>query len=292
MADDELVLGKNAECTQEQNAKLIPEEIEEPAAAEEQVAYVEPWRQSATPTIYVCVGGACTQDGSHTTLAEIEDLVAASGGGCKVETDWCFGRCGAGPNTLVVNDGHDRFLTGMRSLEDSISAVKLAMGQRPTLDVELEGKLEEMRRVHALEKELSGAEMLIHCSACTSDDAHYDRHLTNALAKTDMVIAKAGAAHPLLQAQHLRRQIVALRSKGRTPDIDILDCTWERVACWRLEAVEPRSKWSAVYTFSSSDAARVQGSKRSQCGSASVSRGATAANGGASGAAVRRGPGT
>ena len=53
--------------------ELVLEENMEPAAAMEEI-YVEPWRQSATPSVHVCVGGACTQDGSHTTLAEIEDL--------------------------------------------------------------------------------------------------------------------------------------------------------------------------------------------------------------------------
>ena len=164
----------------DEGEELVLEDNIEPAAAMEDI-YVEPWRQSTTPSIHVCVGGACSQDGSHATLAEIEDLVAASGGGCKVATDWCFGRCGAGPNVLVVNDGNDRFLTGMRSLDDSITAVKLAMGRGPTVAVELEAKLKQARRVHALEQDLSRAEMMVHCSACTSDDATFDRHLANAL---------------------------------------------------------------------------------------------------------------
>ena len=250
----------------DEGEELVLEDNIEPAAAMEDI-YVEPWRQSTTPSIHVCVGGACSQDGSHATLAEIEDLVAASGGGCKVATDWCFGRCGAGPNVLVVNDGNDRFLTGMRSLDDSITAVKLAMGRGPTVAVELEAKLKQARRVHALEQDLSRAEMMVHCSACTSDDATFDRHLANALTITDRVVARAGAAHPLLQAQHLRRQIVAMRSNGRGSDDDILDCTWERVACWRLESVELRSACTAVYTFASSDPARVtHGGRRARCG--------------------------
>ena len=43
--------------------------------------YIEPWRRAAEPIISVCLGGACSQDGSHMALREIEDLVAAVGGG-------------------------------------------------------------------------------------------------------------------------------------------------------------------------------------------------------------------
>lgn len=214
----------------------------------EKAPYVEPWRRSSTPSVHVCVGGACSQNGSDTTLAEIEDLVAASGGGCKVETDWCFGRCGAGPNVLIVREGKDRFRTGVGSLEESIRTVTYAIGRSPALDAELSIKLKEVRRVHALEQDLSRAEMLVHVSACTTDDDQYDRHLASALKITDKVIAAAGVAHPLLQAHHLRRLVLGLRSKGRSAsrDEDILECEWERVACWRLERVESISDWSAM----------------------------------------------
>ena len=214
----------------------------------EKAPYVEPWRRSSTPSVHVCVGGACSQNGSDTTLAEIEDLVAASGGGCKVETDWCFGRCGAGPNVLIVREGKDRFRTGVGSLEESIRTVTYAIGRSPALDAELSIKLKEVRRVHALEQDLSRAEMLVHVSACTTDDDQYDRHLASALKITDKVIAAAGVAHPLLQAHHLRRLVLGLRSKGRSAsrDEDILECEWERVACWRLERVESISDWSAI----------------------------------------------
>ena len=214
----------------------------------EKAPYVEPWRRSSTPSVHVCVGGACSQNGSDTTLAEIEDLVAASGGGCKVETDWCFGRCGAGPNVLIVREGKDRFRTGVGSLEESIRTVTYAIGRSPALDAELSIKLKEVRRVHALEQDLSRAEMLVHVSACTTDDDQYDRHLASALKITDKVIAAAGVAHPLLQAHHLRRLVLGLRSKGRSAsrDDDILECEWERVACWRLERVESKSDWSAI----------------------------------------------
>ena len=234
----------------------------------EKAPYVEPWRRSSTPSVHVCVGGACSQNGSDTTLAEIEDLVAASGGGCKVETDWCFGRCGAGPNVLIVREGKDRFRTGVGSLEESIRTVTYAIGRSPALDAELGIKLKEVRRVHALEQDLSRAEMLVHVSACTTDDDQYDRHLASALKITDKVIAAAGVAHPLLQAHHLRRLVLGLRSKGRSAsrDDDILECEWERVACWRLERVESKSDWSAIYFFTSSDAARVQAGKRGRCG--------------------------
>ena len=234
----------------------------------EKAPYVEPWRRSSTPSVHVCVGGACSQNGSDTTLAEIEDLVAASGGGCKVETDWCFGRCGAGPNVLIVREGKDRFRTGVGSLEESIRTVTCAIGRSPALDAELGVKLKEVRRVHALEQDLSRAEVLLHISACTTDDDQYDQHLASALKITDKVVAAAGAAHPLLQAHHLRRLILGLRSKGRSAsrDDDILECEWERVACWRLERVDSKSDWSAVYSFTSSDAARVQAGKRGRCG--------------------------
>lgn len=213
----------------------------------EKAPYVEPWRRSSTPSVHVCVGGACSQNGSHTTLAEIEDLVEASGGGCKVETDWCFGRCGAGPNVLIVREGKDRFRTGVGSLEESIRTVTYALGRSPALDAELGVKLKEVRRVHALEQDLSRAEMLLHISACTTDDDQYDQHLASALKITDKVVAAAGAAHPLLQAHHLRRLILGLRSKLRSKgraasrDDDILECEWERVACWRLERVDSKS---------------------------------------------------
>ena len=215
----------------------------------EKAPYVEPWRRSSTPSVHVCVGGACSQNGSDTTLAEIEDLVAASGGGCKVETDWCFGRCGAGPNVLIVREGKDRFRTGVGSLEESIRTVTYAIGRSPALDAELSIKLKEVRRVHALEQDLSRAEMLVHVSACTTDDDQYDRHLASALKITDKVIAAAGVAHPLLQAHHLRRLVLGLRSKGRSAsrDEDILECEWERVACWRLERVESISDWLLLH---------------------------------------------
>jgi hypothetical protein len=208
-------------------------QLEENVEKLEKAPYVEPWRRSSTPSVHVCVGGACSQNGSHTTLAEIEDLVAASGGGCKVETDWCFGRCGAGPNVLIVREGKDRFRTGVGSLEESIRTVTYALGRSPALDAELGVKLKEVRRVHALEQDLSRAEMLLHISACTTDDDQYDQHLASALKITDKVVAAAGAAHPLLQAHHLRRLILGLRSKGRAAsrDDDILECEWERVAC-------------------------------------------------------------
>ena len=243
-------------------------QLEENVEKLEKAPYVEPWRRSSTPSVHVCVGGACSQNGSHTTLAEIEDLVEASGGGCKVETDWCFGRCGAGPNVLIVREGKDRFRTGVGSLEESIRTVTYALGRSPALDAELGVKLKEVRRVHALEQDLSRAEMLLHISACTTDDDQYDQHLASALKITDKVVAAAGAAHPLLQAHHLRRLILGLRSKGRAAsrDDDILECEWERVACWRLERVDSKSEWSAVYSFTSSDAARVQAGKRGRCG--------------------------
>ena len=53
--------------------------------------------------IYVCMGGACQQDGAEATFTEIEELAGSS---CSVHQDWCFGQCGAGPNVLVsLGDG-------------------------------------------------------------------------------------------------------------------------------------------------------------------------------------------
>lgn len=172
--------------------------------------------------------------------------------GCKVESEWCFGRCGAGPNVLVVKDGQDSFMTDVRTLEETSAAVEQATGRLPVLDAALASSLRRMRVVHAFEQELARAEMLAHCSTCTADDVQRNRQLDNAVSIVDKVIGGAGNAHPLLQAQHLKRSMLALRLD---PTGD-LDCTWQRVACWQLDAVEPRSEWSSVFRFSSSDAAR------------------------------------
>jgi len=171
--------------------------------------------------------------------------------GCKVESEWCFGRCGAGPNVLVVKDGQDSFMTDVRTLEETSAAVEQATGRLPVLDAALASSLRRMRVVHAFEQELARAEMLAHCSTCTADDVQRNRQLDNAVSIVDTVIGGAGNAHPLLQAQHLKRSMLALRLD---PTGD-LDCTWQRVACWQLDAVEPRSEWSSVFRFSSSDAA-------------------------------------
>ena len=254
------------------DAELLLEDNTEPAIPEQPPPYIEPWRRAAMPVISICIGGACSQDGAHMALREIEDLVDAVGGGCKHETDWCFGLCGSGPNVLVVKDGQDRFFTGVHTLEETSAAVKLATGRQPVLDAALESRLRRMRRVHALEQDLSRAEMLGHCASCTSDEAQRDRQIGNALAIVDEVLSVAGNAHPLLQAQHLKRQLSALRLDPTGEGT--LDCTWHRVACWKLDAVEPRSEWSSVFRFSSSDAARSRSSTAAKRGGAGHGAGA------------------
>ena len=213
-------------------------------------------------TIHVCMSGSCWDDGSKSTLVELEELASVVGG-CTIMEASCYGHCGHGPNALIERDnGREKMCNGLRSVENNVGAIKLATGRQPTLDKALHARLKLLRRVSGLEKKLMDAQMVLEvleCSPAQLGTPAARKKLDKALALVDGVIQEAGDAHPQLIARTVRRQVVALR-EGRPASPSSADITADDpeqvMGCWLLESVEPSSSHSAIFQLSSQDGAR------------------------------------
>ena len=206
----------------------------------------------AAGSIYVCVGSACQQDGAEQTLVELEELAAATGGRCTVHADWCFGLCGSGPNaTISAGSGdcdEEEVHTNIASMEQSVALVFKASGQQPAIDPVRRAAMEAARRAAKLEQQLMHAQLLCDLSEFQPGSTE------KALALVDRVIEHSGDAHPLLLALRLRSRILSPPS-GMDAASERAE-KWGKAASWRLDAIKPQSRRSAVFQLSSQDGAR------------------------------------
>ena len=182
--------------------------------------------------------------------------------GVTVEEHACFGRCRHGPNAAVERGGSEVMLSGLKTLQDNMGAIKRATGKTIAADARLLTRLQVLRKVTELESALTDVQMeleVLDCSPSNLSSRSGLAKLDGLLKRVDGVIARCGEAHPLVLARTVRRKLVALR-QGRpvSPSTeDALDEDPEyKVACWRIEAIEPVSQHSAIFRLSSGDTAR------------------------------------
>ena len=166
------------------------------------------------PTVYVCMGFACQQDGAQTALVELEELGNLVGG-CRIERDWCMGRCGSGPNAVAdPGDGREEIFTRLCTLADTSAAVLHATGHKPTIsDPALLERLEAVRHLSALERDLAHATTILELQLhyATDDEPPRASALRRALRCVEGVIKGAGEEHPHQHelAQQLRNRIMS-----------------------------------------------------------------------------------
>ena len=201
-------------------------------------------QHSRTCVVSVCTGGACGQDGSRATLAEIEELASIIGdGSCTIEEYNCFGLCGRGPNVSIDwSDGKEEMTNRVRSTKQSIDILHKATGVRLAPDGELAAKLHALRRVSSWEQSLAKAQTIVDVldvsSASHRSSAEGQRKYDSALELVDAVLSEASswastvgdeANHEVTRrrravgclAEAVRRQVVAARS-GRpvSPEVE------------------------------------------------------------------------
>ena len=97
--------------------------------------------------VLVCHAGTCRRAGAEAVLAEIEELVNASGGSdyCTVRQSGCLGYCSEAPNAVVRqkrsgNSVHMR----LRSMEATAKVAERVTGSA-LVDGPANGRLEELR---------------------------------------------------------------------------------------------------------------------------------------------------
>eukprot|EP00966_Prymnesium_polylepis_P271079 6262511-Prymnesium_polylepis.1 len=213
-------------------------------------------------TMHVCQSGSCSKRGARSTLVELEELASVVGG-VTVEEAPCFGRCNHGPNVAIERpDGSEMMCSGLKTVQDNIGAIKRATGRTVDTDRRLLARLQAMRKVSEFETVLADVQAeldTLECSPSTLGSRSNRAKLDKLLELVDGVMARCGEAHPHVLARTVRRKVAALR-EGRPVSpltADALDEDPEyRVACWRVEAVEPCSQHSAIFRLSSHDAAR------------------------------------
>ena len=79
-------------------------------------------------------------------LVELEELASVVGG-VTVEERACFGRCKHGPNAAIERNGSEVTLSGLRTVQDTMGAIKRASGCTINADSRLLGRLQAVRKV-------------------------------------------------------------------------------------------------------------------------------------------------
>ena len=217
---------------------------------------------ASTVTMHVCQSGSCWKRGARSTLVELEELASVVGG-VAVEEAACFGRCNHGPNVAIErHDGSEVMCSGLKTVQDNIGAIKRATGRTVDTDWRLFARLQAVRKVSEFETALADVQVeldTLECSPATLGSRSSLAKLDKLLEVVDGVIARCGEAHPRVLARTVRRKVAALR-EGRPVSPSTADALDEdpeyRVACWRIDAVEPCSQHSALFRLSSHDAAR------------------------------------
>jgi ferredoxin-NADP reductase len=213
--------------------------------------------------LHVCTSGSCWQRGAHSTLVELEELANVVGGGVTVEKAACFGRCNRGPNVEIEwDDGSNVMLSGLKTVQDNVGAMKRATGRKVDTDPRLLSRLRALRTVSSHESCLTDVQMeleVLECSPSKLGSRSSLAKLDKLLELVDGVIAQCGEAHPLVLARTVRRKVAALRA-GRPVSPSTADALDEdpefRIACWRIESIDPCSQHSAIFRLSSQDPAR------------------------------------
>ena len=178
-------------------------------------------------TLHVCTNGPCRRDGARAALVELEELAGVVDRDLNVVTYSCFGRCGRGPNVSIVwEGGGQELVSGVRSTELSLALVERATGTRPRCGPELRSRLQQLRRVSALEHELAEAQAEVDVldvstraqRATAEAQLRYDA----ALVRVARVLAEAPAkAHPRRLAEAVHRQVLAARElRPVSPEVE------------------------------------------------------------------------
>ena len=185
-------------------------------------------------TIFVCQAGPCSRAGAEAVLAEIEELADVVGR-CSVRESGCLGYCSEAPNVLVRKGGargSETVHTQIRSLEASADVVQHATGQKPdTGDAAVQERFAALRATRGRQHARSAS--------------HWNAALRG--------LEKQAATRPTL-----RYELLELLGKAGFPDGigTTMPSAIENYSWWSLESVEPVTRHSAIFRFTSGDRKR------------------------------------
>ena len=180
--------------------------------------------------VLVCHAGTCRRAGAEAVLAEIEELVNASGGSdyCTVRQSGCLGYCSEAPNAVVRQKRSGTSVhMRLRSMEASAKVAERVTGSKP-VDGPANGRLEELRLARARQHAVS----LSHWNAALN-----------------------GLAERAAQRPALRAELAALLARAGFPDATLATMSsnqalpagaWPRLAVGGAmpSAIESYSQWS------------------------------------------------
>ena len=190
-------------------------------------------------TLHVCTNGPCRNNGGHVTLVELEELanLVQPAGACTVARYNCFGHCGRGPNVNINRaNGSQMMMHGVRSTEQALDVIERASGVRPKATGPLAARLQELRRVSAMEQELTEVQAAIDVLDCSPAaqraSAKCQQQYDHALARVDRVLSDSPKdAHPRKLAEAIRRQVVAAKA-GRSASPEVEDVLADDPGTW------------------------------------------------------------
>ena len=186
----------------------------------------------------MCHASTCLSKGAEAVLAEIEELVSAVGVKCAVRAGGCLGFCRSAPAAAVFSAGAHELNPSdvhvrIQSLESSAKVVKHATGKLPPLnDAMTRDRLANLREMRS-------------------------RQHAAKLCKWNASLK--GLEEIVMSKPELTEELKSLYAQARFPHGVKSTAMPSKIANysqWSLESVEPVTKQSAIFHFTSSDLAR------------------------------------
>jgi hypothetical protein len=203
--------------------------------------------------VLVCHAGTCRRAGAEAVLAEIEELVNASGGSdyCTVRQSGCLGYCSEAPNAVVRqkrsgNSVHMR----LRSMEATAKVAERVTGSA-LVDGPANGRLEELRLARARQHAVS----LSHWNAALNGLAERAAQRPALRAELAALLARAGFPDATL-ATMSSNQALPASAWPRLAVGGAMPSAIESYSQWSVEGVTPVSRHSAIFSLRSDDRRR------------------------------------
>ena len=186
----------------------------------------------------MCHASTCLSQGAEAVLAEIEELVSVVGVKCNVRAGGCLGFCRSAPAAAVISTGANDLnpsdvYVRVQSLESSAKIVKHATGKLPSLDDAFtRGRLAGLREMRSRQH----AARLCKWNASLKGLEETVMNKPELIGELKSLYAKAGFPHGE------RSTMMPTKIANYTQ--------------WLLESIEPITKHSAIFHFTSSNLAR------------------------------------